>query len=452
MNIIIAGCGNIGNTIVSSLCSEGHNVVVIDNDQAVIANITNTFDAMGVCGNCADSDALKEAGIDKCDLFVSATGSDELNMLSCFMAKRFGADRTIARIRTPEYNDQSLSFIRQELDINFSINPELLTASELFSILKLPAAVNIETFSNRRFEMIELIIKNESPVCNHSLIDLRKKITTKFLICAVQRGDEVIIPDGKFVIQSGDRIRLTAAATDTQKILKMLGFLTKQARSVMIMGGGRTSYYLARLLIASGNSVKVIEKDRDKCVKFSELVPEAVVINGEGAEQDLLAEEGISSVDAFVALTNSDEENVLISIFASSQNVPKVITKINRPEFSNMAEKLGLECIVSPKKLISDVLSSYARALENSKGSNVETLYRIMDGKAEALEFNVRSDFEHLDEPIKTLKIKKNVLIAGIIRGRQTIIPSGDDHIARGDKVIILATGIKMNDLSDILR
>ena len=220
----------------------------------------------------------------------------------------------------------------------------------------------------------------------------------------------------------------------------------------MIMGGGRTSYYLARLLIASGNSVKVIEKDRDKCVKFSELVPEAVVINGEGAEQDLLAEEGISSVDAFVALTNSDEENVLISIFASSQNVPKVITKINRPEFSNMAEKLGLECIVSPKKLISDVLSSYARALENSKGSNVETLYRIMDGKAEALEFNVRSDFEHLDEPIKTLKIKKNVLIAGIIRGRQTIIPSGDDHIAQGDKVIILATGIKMNDLSDILR
>lgn len=452
MNIIIAGCGTIGSTIVSSLCSEGHNVVVIDRDHSVIRDVTNMYDAMGVCGNGADSDTLKEAGIEKCDLFVSVAGSDELNMLSCFMAKRLGAEHTIARIRAPEYNDSSLSFIRQELELDVSINPELLTALELFSILKLPGAVNIETFSNRRFEMIELIVKEDSPLCNHSLMELRKKYSANFLICAVQRGEQIVIPDGSFVLKSGDRIRLTAAPTEIQKLLKMVGIVNKQARSVMIMGASRTSYYLARLLIAAGNTVKIIEKDREKCVEFSDQVPEAVIINGNGAEQELLAEEGIDSVDAFVALTGSDEENILISIFASSQNVPKVIAKVNRPELASMAEKLGLDCIVSPKRLISDVLSSYARALENSKGSNVETLYKIIDGKAEALEFNVKSDFEYLDKPIKTLKIKPNVLIAGIIRGRQTIIPSGDDHIARGDRVVILAAGTKMNDLSDILR
>lgn len=452
MNIIIAGCGNIGSSIVSSLCSEGHNVVVIDSDNQVIASVTNMYDTMGVCGNGADSDTLKEAGIEKCDLFVSVTGSDELNMLSCFLAKRLGAAHTIARIRAPEYNDKNLSFIRQELSLDVSINPEMLAASELFNILKLPGAVNIETFSNRRFEMIELIVKDGSPLSDISLMELKKKYNARFLVCAVQRGEQVVIPDGSFVLKSGDHIRLTASPTEIQKLLKMLGILNKQARSVIILGASRTAYYLSKALIAAGNTVKIIEKDRDKCVELSEQLPEAVLINGDGADQDLLAEEGIGSVDAFITLTGSDEENILIGIFAKSQSVPKVIAKINRPELAAMAEELGLESTVSPKKLISDVLSSYARALENSKGSNIETLYKIIDGKAEALEFNVRSDYPWLNKPIKELKIKRNVLIAGIIRGRQTIIPSGDDCISRGDKVIILAAETQMNDLSDILR
>lgn len=448
MNIIVAGCGNIGTSVLSSLVSEGHNVTVIDKDPKIIEVANGTYDTMGVVGNAADSDALSEAGIEACDLFVSVTGSDEFNMLSCYLAKCMGAAHTIARIRTPEYNDHSLSFLKDNLQLNMSINPELQTAVELFNILKLPGALKIETFANRRLEMVAIPVKDD---IQFSLVELRKKIKDNFLICTVERNGEVIIPDGSFVIKKGDRIRLTASPYIIQKLLKHFGVVTKQAKNVMILGAGQAAYYLAKMLIKGGQNVKVIETDALKCAKFSEMVPEAVVINGRGDDQDLLIEEGITSMDSFVALTESDEVNTLISFFAISNNVPKVIARINREELATMAEKLGLDSIISPKRLMSDILTRYARALENSKGSNVEKLYKIIDGKAEALEFNVKSDFSFLNQPIKTLKLKKNVLIAGIIRGRQTIIPSGDDCFIAADKVIIIATGIKMNDLSDIL-
>lgn len=451
MNIIIAGCGNIGKTVLQSLVTEGHNITVIDKDPKIIEDVTTTYDTMGVVGNGADSDSLEEADIASCDLFMSITGSDEFNMLSCYLAKRLGAAYTIARIRDPEYNDQSLYFLRNELELDSSINPELHTAIELFNILKLPGAINIETFSNRRFEMVEIAVKDDSPLCNISLIELRKKHTESFLICAVQRGDEVIIPGGNFILKSGDRVRFTASPFIIQKLLKHFGVLTKQAKSVMILGANQTSYYLSKMLLNSDYNVKVIESDPEKCLWFSEQLPKAVVINGCSDDQDLLVEEGINSTDCFVSLTDFDEENILFSFFAMSKAVPKIIAKVNRPELASMAEKLGLECTVSPKKIISDILTRYARALENSKGSNVEKMYKIVDGKAEALEFNVRSDFEATDKPIKTLKIKKNILIAGIIRGRQTIIPSGDDCIMKDDKIIIVANGIKLNNLSDIL-
>lgn len=447
MNIIIAGCGNIGISVLQSLVSEGHNVTVIDKDAKIIETANSAFDTMGVIGNAADSDALNEANVDSCDLFVSVTGSDEFNMLSCYLAKRLGAAHTIARIRAPEYNDHSLTFMRNELELDMSINPELQSAIELFNILKIPGVLNIETFANRRMEMVEIPIKDD---IQFTLTELRKKTKESFLICAIERDGDVIIPDGQSVIRKGDRIRLTASPFIIQKLLKNFGVETKQAKNIMIVGASQTSYYLTKLLLKSGHNVKIIERDEAKCIEFSEQVPEAVVINGSGDDQDLLTEEGITSMDSFVAITPSDEENTLLSFFAMSNNVPKVIAVVNRPELATMAEKLGLDSIVSPKRLISNILTRSARALENSKGSNVEKLYKIIDGKAEALEFNVKSDFQGLEQPIKTLKLKKNVLIAGIIRGRQAIIPTGDDYFRAGDKVIIISAGIKMNDLSDI--
>ena len=451
MNIIIVGCGKIGTTILSSLLAEGHDIVAVDSNPDVISEISNIYDSMYVCGSGTDCDTLTEAGVEHTELFVAVTGSDELNMLSCFIAKKMGAKHTIARIRNPEYNYKSLGFLRQQLDLSTSINPDLLAAEELFQVLKLPSAVKVEYFSHRNFELLELRLKENSPLCGARLSELRKRYEAKFLICVAQRGDEVYIPDGSFQLQAGDRIGLTAAPSEVQKLLKMMGILQKQARDVMILGASRMGYYLARMLLASGTNVKIIDRDHQRCQEISEKLPGAVVICGDGAQQELLLEEGICSMDAFISLTGMDEENILISFFASSQGVPKVISKVNRDELRFIAEKLGLDTLISSRSVSSNVLSRYARALQNSLGSNVETLYKLMDGKAEALEFRVQADFPMTNVPLKDMRLKSGILIAGIIRNRRTIIPSGVDVIQSGDRVIVLSAASGMHDLSDIL-
>lgn len=452
MKIIVAGIGKIGSAIVQSLVAENHDVLVIDNNPLVVESITNAYDIMGVCGNGADCETLEEAGVSNTELFVATTDSDELNMLSCFIAKRMGANNTIARIRNPEYNDQSLSFMKEQLGLSLAINPEMLTAVELFNILKLPAAIKAESFSKKNIEMIDIRLPSNSMIDGLNLIKMREKFKANYLICAVKRNEEVIIPNGNFTLKSSDVISIIASPTEIIKLLKMLDTNHKQAKSVMILGGSRTAYYLVKMLESIGTTVKIIEKDDKICEEMSNLLPNTVVINADGTEQDVLTEEGLNSIDAFVALTGIDEENVLISKFAEMQNVPKVISKVSRNELVSMAEKIGLESIVSPKQLISNILVRYARALENSLGCNVETLYKLMDGKIEALEFIVRTDSSVVGIPLKNLNAKKNTLVAGIIRGRKTIIPSGDDIILANDRVIIIAEGEqKLRDLSDIL-
>ena len=451
MNIIVAGCGKIGRALIADLVAEGHDVIAMDNLPRIVGEITDSFDVMGVCGNCADCETLKEAGAENADIFVAVTNSDELNMLSCFLAQKLGASHTIARIRNPEYNDQSLGFMRQHLGLAISINPELLIAEEIYNVLKLPSAVKIENFSRRNIEMVEIILPLDSELDGMNLIKIREKYKANYLICAVQRGDKVYIPDGRFKLKAGDRIGLTAAHAEVEKLLRMLGILKKQAKNIMILGGGKASYYLAKMLSEIGTTVKIIEKKLDRCEELSEVLDKTVIIHGDGAQQELLVEEGISSMDAFVALTGMDEENIMISTFASMQSVPKVISKINRDDLLSMAEKLGVETIISPTRITSNIIVRYARALENSKGSNVETLYKLMDGQAEALEFNVKEKSLVLNVPLKSLKLKQNTLIAGIMRGRKTIIPSGEDMILSGDKVIVISASKHLQDLDDIL-
>ncbi len=452
MRIVVVGCGKIGTTILASLVAEGHDVVAIDGNPDVINEITNIYDAIGVCGNSNDCETLSEAGVERAELFVAVTGSDEMNMLSCFLAKRMGASHTIARIRNPEYNEQNLGFIKQQLGLSMVINPDLLAAQELFNIIKLPSAAKIETFSRRNFEMIELKLKPDSQLDGMSLIELRKKYDVRLLICVVQRGEEVYIPDGSFVLKSGDKIGITAEPAEILRFIKMQGAVHKHAHDIMILGGSRTAYYLSRLLIASGHSVKIIEKDHKRCVELCEALPSATIINGDGAQQELLNEEGLSSMDAFIALTGMDEENILLSFYASSQKVPKVVAKVNRDEFSYIAEQIGLDCLVSPRNIISNILVRYARALENSLGSNVETLYKLMDGRVEALEFNINADCPIVNIPLKDMKTKDNVIVAGIIRGRKIIIPSGDDMIKADDKVVVIAAESRFNDIADIIK
>lgn len=451
MKIVVAGCGKIGQTVIGRLVAEGHDLVAIDSDNVILDELTNIYDIMVICGNCADSDVLEEISIQEAELFVALTGSDELNMLSCFIAKRMGCNNTIARIRNPEYNDDSLVFLRKELGLSMSINPDMLTASELFNILKLPSALKIEHFSRRNFEMIELIIKSGSELDGVKLADMKGRYGSKVLICAVQRGEDVYIPDGNFVLQAGDRISVSADHSDISKLLKSLSIHKKQSKYVMILGGSKSAFYLAKMLINSGASVKIIEKNPARCEELCEKLPQAMIIQGDGAQQELLLEEGLRSTDAFVALTGMDEENILVSIYAAANSVPTVISKVNRTELATMGSRLGLNCIVSPKNITADIFVRYARALENSMGSNVETLYKIMDGKAEALEFRIQPDSSITGLPLKDFIFKKNILIAGIIRGKKIIIPGGDDVIFGDDKVIVVSKDHKLNDIEDIL-
>ena len=452
MNIIVVGCGKIGTTVLENLVAEGHDVTAVDVRPAALTDITNIHDVITVCGNGADCEILEEAGVAAADLVVAATGSDEVNMLCSYMAGRLGAGNTVARIRNPEYNDRSLVTMKQHLGLSMAINPDKLAARELYNILRLPAAVKIETFSTRKFEMIELKLKENSPLTGIPLREVRNRINAKFLICVVQRGDEVFIPDGHFVLQVGDTIGLTAVRSEIQKMLKATGTSQKQARKVMILGGSRTGYYLAKRLLAAGAEVKIIDQNRATCENLCELLPAATIICGDGAQQELLLEEGLANMDAFVALTGLDEQNILLSFFAASHNVPKVISKVSRPELGGLAKRLGLDCIVSPRSLVADLLVQHARALENSMGSNVETLYRLMDDGAVALEFKVKDDPRLVNIPLKDLQLKPQVLLAGILRGRETITPSGNDEIQPGDKVIVITAGRKLNDLADILK
>lgn len=455
MNIIVVGCGKIGTAMIGALTAEGHNVTAVDIRQDVIDTISDMYDVMTVCGSGVDYDTLTEAGAAECRLFVAVTPSDETNILACFLARRMGAHHTVARIENTVTTPKELAFLKQQMNISMFVSPSQLTATELVKMMKLPKGIHADYFARRSFEMIEMKLKEDSLLNGLSLLQMRQKFKGVYLICAVRRGEEVFVPNGNFVLKSGDEVIINASPSEVDRLLIELGHISKESRSVMILGGSHTGYQLAKQLLDLRANVKIIEHDRERCRDLCDALPKAVIINGDGARGDLLNEEGLQSSDAFVALTGIDEENILMAIYASTQNVAKTYAKVDRTEFIDLASKLGLEGqVVEPKKLISDMIVRYARAIENSIGNNVETLYKLMDGKAEALEFNVRQGFKQAGVPLSELngKLKPNVLIGGIVRGTRSIIPGGSDSIQVGDRVIVLSAGQQMYDLSDILK
>ena len=452
MKIIIVGCGKIGKSLLKSLVREGHEIVVLDNDPAVIGSVSEVYDVMGIVGSGTSVSALGRAGAQAAQLFIGATGNDEINMLSCFLAGRMGASHTVARIGSHRVGGDSLEFIKRQLEINMVINPDLLTAQTMYNILKFPSAVKSETFTRRRFEMAELTVKPDSVLNGAVLSQLRAKLGFSFLVCSVLRGKKAYIPKGDFVLNEGDRIGLLAAPDDMQKVLRSIGMLQKTAKNVLILGGSRTAVYLAKELARNGSSVKIIEKKRERCDELCAELPRSVnVVCGDGTRHALLSEEGLDRTDAFVSLTGMDEENILSSYYALDRHVPKIITKANQDGFGDIGEKLGLDCVISPRRITADIVTQYARALNNSLGSKIETLYSLMNGTVEALEFAVSGDFEYLNVPLCEMSLKSDILLAGIIRGSSTIIPSGNDVIMSGDKVIVIAANRKLCDLSDIM-
>ena len=452
MKIIICGCGKIGKSILKNLVREGHEITVLDTDPAVIGGITEAYDVMGICASGTSCDALRQASVRSAGLFIAATGSDEINMLSCFIARRMGAQHTVARVGSKTSHTDDPEFYKRELGLSMIVNPDMLTAQTICSILRFPSSVRSESFTRRRFEMAELTVRADSILNGAVLMYLRSRLNVPFLVCCVLRGGKAYIPNGSFTLKEGDRIGLLAAPDDMHKVLKYIGMLQKQAKDVLILGGSRIAVYLAGELAESGNTVKIIEKDRSRCKELCSLLPPSVnILCGDGTRHALLSEEGLDRTDAFVTLTGMDEENILSSYYALDRRVPKIITKVNQAGFGDISEKLGLDCLISPHRITADIVTQYARALQDSMGSKVETLYSLMNGTVEALEFTAAPDFARLNVPLKELRIKQNVLLAGIIRGSKTIIPAGDDRILPNDRVIVIAAQHKLCDLSDIL-
>ncbi|MCI8859625.1 MAG: Trk system potassium transporter TrkA [Lachnospiraceae bacterium] len=451
MQIIIVGCGNVGTTIAQQLSKEGHNITVIDMDGHKVEAVANHYDVMGIVGNGASFSVQNEAGIETADLMIAVTASDELNMLSCLIAKKAGDCSTIARVRNPLYNKE-IAFIKEELGLSMVINPEYAAACEIARLLKFPSAIKVDTFAKGRMELLKCKINEGSILHGRPLTYLSSGLHCDVLICTVQRGDEVFIPDGNFELREKDVISVVASPKKANEFFRKIGMATNRIKSCMIIGGGETTYYLAQQLLPMGIEIKIIEQNKERCNELSELLPQALVIHGDGTDRNLLYEEGLPRIHAFVSWTSMDEENIMLSLFAKSVSKAKTITKVHRIDYDEIIENLDLGSVLYPKNITAEYILQYVRARQNSIGSNIETLYQLIEDKVEALEFRVSKQSKLVGVPLKELRLKENLLIAGINRKRISITPGGQDTIEVGDTVVVVTTNQGFHDLEDILR
>ena len=450
MKIVIIGLGTIGSTILKSLSGEGHTITIIDEDKDKIENLIQKYDITGVVGNGACIDIQKEANVKSADMVITLTNSDELNVFASLVAKKIGVKNTVARVRNPDYRKQIMD-MKDELGISMIVNPEQDTATEIYNLINLPSIAQMENFANGRVLLVEIVVEKGCSLVGETLISLGKKLTTKVLICAVQRGQSVVIPTGNFTIEEGDKIHLTSDAKSLRDFLVETQLFKSHFKNIMIVGGGKIGYYLADELSKKKYNIKLIEGDSATADELAELLPRVTVIHGNGTQHDLLVEEGIDAMDAFVALTDIDEENMVVSMFANKMKVKKTITQIKSDDLYGMLEELGINNIVSPKDIVADRIISYIRSIANTRGSNVLTLCRLVNNQVEALEFLAKKQERIYDKPLRELKLKDNCLIACIIRENEVIIPNGNDCIKLGDNVIVVTRHKNFDDLTDIL-
>ena len=448
MKIIITGAGKVGETLAEHLAAEGHEITVVDSDPEVLRVVGERLDLMTVEGGCASFDVLMEAGADKAELLIAVTGTDELNLLTCLIGRKLGRCHTIARVRNPEYS-AVLPRLRDDLGLSLSVNPEQDCATEMARVLRFPSAIRIDTLAQGRVELLKLRVNPDSPLVDCRLSELLR-FKAKVLVCGVERGEQVIIPDGSFVLRAGDRISIVAPPAEAAAFFSAVGIVTNPVRHVMLAGGGRIAFYLARQLLGMGVTVKIIERGLARCEQLSEQLPRAQIIHGDATDQQLLLEEGLRQSDAFVSLTGIDEENILMSLFASSVSRAKVLTKINRSGFENVIASLEVGSVFYPRYIAAERILQYVRGRQARRGSSIETLLKILGNQAEALEFAVHEQSEVTGVPLGQLRLRKNLLIAAINRSGSILIPTGQDAIEPGDTVIVVTTEPGLRSLTDI--
>lgn len=451
LNIIIAGCGKVGITLIDQLSKEGHYITVIDKNSTKLQTLSNNYDIMTVCGNGASYSVQREAGIESADLIIAVTDSDELNLLCCTVASRSGKCSAIARVRTPDYSIEA-NYLKNRLGLARIINPELEAANEVTRILSLPTALDVTPFAHGQVEMVKIKIPEKSFLDNMEIQNISKNISTDFLISAIERNGEVFIPSGSFILKSGDIMSVVAARKDILSTLKKMNFKSTPIKNTLIIGGGKVAYYLAKQLLNIGFDVKIIEQDRERCEELSILLPKAIIINGDGTDEDLLKEEGIQNCDSFVPLTGIDEENIMLTLYASKVSNAKAVTKINRINFTNVIAGLDLGSVVYPRFLTSEAIIAYVRAMKNSMNSGIETLSHLFNQRVEAIEFKIKEAPAVTNIPLIDLKLKNNLLICVINRNGRVFIPSGQDCFMDGDSVVLVTTHRGFNDINDILK
>ena len=454
MRIVVVGLGKVGRALTAQLAAEEHDIVVIDQNPEIIDNIVNIYDVRGVAGNGGCYAVQKEAFEEGADLLIATTSSDETNILACLVAKKIGTPHTIARIRNPEYERQ-LRFMRDDLGLSMVINPEKATAREIARVLRFPSAIKREQFCRQRFELVEYRVGPDNPLVGMPLADLYRNIRVKILVCAVARGQETIIPSGTFELQAGDKIYLTASPRDLETFFRKLNLFKERANNIMIVGASRMTYYLIKELQDVQKRVAVIDSNMSRCQDLSEKFPGVLVIHGDGADSELLSEEHIDEMDAFVALTGLDETNIILAMYAQQFNSCKVVAKINRASFAELAAANNLvDSVVSTAAVTSEAIARYVRAMQNSfESDNIKTLHRLIGGRVEALEFNVSPGLPFIGKPLKSITLKDGLLIVGIVRrGGETVIPSGDDVLAEGDDVVVVTTDTTLHALRDIVK
>lgn len=453
MKIIIVGCGKVGSSLAIALSKEGHDITVIDTDRDVVNLTAGSGDMIGIEGNGASLSVQKEAGIANAEVLVATTVSDELNMLCCLIAKKSNKNiKTIVRVRNPIYLDE-VSFFREELGLTMVINPELAAAREIARLLRFPSAMKIDTLSGGRVELLKFKIEKESPLAGQKIMDLAQDIRNSVQICAVERGDDVLIANGSTVLMEEDRVSFLASPLNASRFFKTIHIETHAVKDAMIIGGSKLAYYLAKQLLDTGIEVKIIERKKSRCIELDEALTNATIINGDGTEETVIMEEGLDRAQAVVALTNIDEENILLSLYAKKQNPKaKIITKVNRMMFDSIVEEIDVGTIIHTRSIVADLVNATIRSMQNSMGrSQVETLVNILDGKAEALEFVIREESEITDVPLQELKLKDDVIVACIRRRNNVMYPKGGNTIKVGDRVVIVTTHRGLDDITDIL-
>lgn len=450
MKIVIVGCGKVGVSIATQLNAEDHEISVVDINPRAVARLSESLDVLGIEGNGATFDVLCEAGAQTADLVIAATARDEVNLYACLMARAAGTPHTIARVRAPEYTDD-LYRVKDHLRLSMAINPELTEALEISRLFRFSGALEIDSFSKGLTELIKVQVPEKSPVANKKVSQI-DNLRGRVRICTIERGSEVFIANGDFVIRAGDRVTVVAKPEIAAKFFKKVNFLIGRSRNVILLGGGKVSFYLAQKLLKAGIDVKIIERNEERCAELSEALHSATIIHGDCMDQELLLSEGIENVDGVAALMDYDEENILISLYIQSVSKAKVITKVNNESFDTIIDKLGLECVMNPKVLTGEYIARYIRAMQNSMGSNVETLYKLHEDQVEALEFRVKAGSRVIGTPIMNLDLKDDLQIICISRAGKVIIPHGSDEIMPEDLVVVITKHKGLNDLNDILR